>query len=93
MGSVAPFDGSTHCSLLGREGNTGPRDSLVSRQGSKGTLKFRRQAFLTPAHCIQHSERYQVVAFNPVKLFFMGDVKVTQVEALSKAPVRLFEKE
>lgn len=84
---------TTEAPTARRERSTGPRDCLVSCQGPKVTLKFRRQAFLTPAHCIQHSERYQGVAFNPIKLFFMGDVKVTQVETLSKAPVRLFEKQ
>lgn len=32
-----------------------------------------------------------MVAFNPIKLFFMGDV--TQVETLAKATVHLFEKQ
>lgn len=34
-----------------------------------------------------------MVGFNPTKLFFPGDMKVTQVEILAKAQISLFEKQ
>jgi len=91
MGSTAPFGRSTHHS--GGRGALTPGTVSQAVRDPKVLLNFKRQAFLPPARCIQNSEGRQVVAFNPIKLFFMGDVKVTQVETLAKAPVRLFEKQ
>ena len=34
-----------------------------------------------------------MVGFNPTKLFFPGDKKVTRVEILAKAQISLFEKQ
>lgn len=88
---MAPFDyGSTHCS----EGEEHWPQGLFSKpSGTQSYFEIQKAGLPYPSSLYPTFREDQGVAFNPIKLFFMDDVKVTQVETLSKAPVRLFEKQ